>query len=370
MKLFRDNTTLTWMAPLRDAQGRPIYDAEGRPIYGNSDTAKKLRYDTGAVGFRGVTDAEKTCEYTRSDGVVTENSTTFANNAASYGQVETDSILRIESEDDLVAYTAAKTRANQWMDELMGKATGNMIDILQWITGGKFALYPPTPSAIYQGDFGTSILANARNAHSWLSISEEARATVSTTSSGDISRCSISANVRDIRRAHAMLWCFPTCAPGCKLKITIKSYAKFRCYYMKGARFGQVFPTLSQRSYTITAYPVNAAWTNQLNAAIPLDRYNPQNIAIPFPSNLVNGSSTNTTSWESEITIRVPASRILVAVIDPTQFLPWVNSAIRSYAGYETSTSSSNTFVRERNIDITISTEETTPPACNARPMA
>lgn len=351
MKLFQDTTSLTQLRRLYDAQGRPLYDARGRPLYGSSNNnLDLLRYDYGTVHFYGVADAKKTCDYTREGQTVTEDTTAFEDNAASYGTVTTSSDLRIDAADGWTgSFADAKSQANARLDELMAKANANEIDLLQWIEAGKCSLRA-APADIYGG----SPIANyGQYASASLYIRERADAGISTDSLGNVTSAEATADVSDRRTACAMLWSFPCCAPGCKLKITVKSSARVSCRYLPAFRGDDVYPDLTPDAYVIKAYPVAADWTNALDAAIPLDRYNVQDIAVPFPAGFANRASTSSTSWESEIQLTVPPSRILVAVIDPTQFLPWIDSAVRAFPGYERKPSTrSDDFLRSRTCDI------------------
>lgn len=353
MKLFQDTNSLDILRRLYDAQGRRLYDAQGRPLYGRLGTFNdltRLRYDYGSVHFYGVADAEKTCDYTREGQTVKEDTTAFEDNAASYGRVMTYSDLRIDSADGWTgSFADAKSQANAWLDELMAKANANEIDLLQWIEAGKFSLRAAPVKINGGGPIGHY------GQYASLFIRESADARVSTDSLGSVTSATATADVSDRRYACAMLWCFPCCAPGCKLKITVKSSANVSCHYLPDFRGDGVYPDLTLGSYVIKAYPVAADWTNALDAAIPLDRYNVQDIAVPFPSGFANAASISATSWESEIQLTVPPSRILVAVIDPTQFLPWIDSAVRAFPGYERKpTSSSDYFMRSRTCDISL----------------
>lgn len=381
MQLFQDNTNnigSIFRVPLYDAKGRPIYgvnrkgDAGGGafPIYGVLGDYLRLRYDSGAVYFYGVADAEKRCAYTRRGQEVTKDTTSFEDDTASYGTVFTSSDLRIDSASgDKPTYATAKSRANTWLNELVAKANANEIDILQLLEAGKFSLRcgALTPASIYNV---ASIVSYGQSGTAMLNISESAYATVSTNSEGAVSSASAYADILDQRWAYAMLWCFPNCAPGCKLKITVRSYARVRCYYGESFRGEDIYPEFTPDSYIIKAYPVDAAWTNNLGPAIPIDRYNVQNIAVPFPYRFSNGTSSNNTIWDSEIELTVPPSRILVAVIDAGQFLSWATSTVRAFAGYDTTSTRSSTFRRERYIRIYLNCRNVSSAATYAKPVA
>lgn len=380
MQLFQDNTNTGNLTrvPLYDAKGRPIYGSSRKgeagggafPVYGLLGDLHRLRYDVGAVYFYGVADSEKTCAYTRKGQDVTKDTTSIEDNTVSYGDVYTYSDLRIDSASgDKPTYATAKSRANSWLNELTAKANANEIDILQLLEAGKFTLRcgALTPASIYGG---ASIVYYGQYPSSTLDITESAYATVSTNSEGAVSSASANADVSDRRRAFAMLWCFPSCAPGCKLKITVRSYARVQCYYEESLRGGNVYPEFTPDSYVIKAYPVAGEWTNNLGPAIPVDRYNVQNIAVSFPYQFANGTSSNNTIWDSEIELTVPPSRILVAVIDAGQFLSWATSAVRAFAGYDTTSTRSNTFRRERTIRINLNCRNVSGTATYAKPVA
>lgn len=367
MKLFQDTNKITDLRPLYDAEGHRLYGTDGRPLYGDASGYDTLRYDNGTIHFYGVADAEKTCDYTRKGQIVKEDTTTLEDNMMSHGVVHTTNDLRIDAASGWSAtYAAAKSQANTWLNELMDKANTNEIDILQLVEAGKFSLRS-VPSKIYNG---YAITYYGSRFTSSIIITERGDARHSTNSQGETTGADASADIYDSRRVAAMLWCFPCCAPGCKLKITIKSYASVRCYYREALWRGDVYPEFTPDSYIIKAYPVDAAWTNNLGPAIPIDRANVQNIAVPFPYRFANSSSFNTTNWESEIELTVPPSRILVAVIDATQFFPWVNSAVRAFAGYDRTSAGTEYFQRYRSINIDLWCQNATIGSSTAKPVA
>ncbi len=364
MKVVNLNVALV-PTPLYARSGKPLIgthgqgDAKTRPLAA-ANTVNFLRYDLGTVGFGSFEEGARSVDYDERQGeVTTDDDSASASNDVS---VSCDHYA-LYNDAPYASYAQTKEAFAQTFDRFSDRARGFRLDV-----PGKVGA--ATLTALPRGVYANQPTV-AGTHEAYLLLTDRATASFATYENGNPDSANLNVRHQLTRRVEPCVWMFPTCAPGCVLALPLRIRVSVDANYRPAHRADLVYPHFTPTTLALTAYAPDEPWSNNLDFPLALHA-----VAMdPIPLGALDNPASSVTK---DVTLRVtvPPARILFVWVDPEQFLPWVDSAIRSFPGYERTGEPlgggvSTTLTVERRATIRVELLPKTPSSANyAVPIA